>query len=98
MMGRNPSSFGLYIHIPFCHARCGYCDFVTFTGKEDQIGEYVDALCQEIRLCSTLSSKQPILGTVFFGGGTPSVLEPAHIQKVFDAIGRHFQLEDSAEA
>ena len=75
MTGKHPDPLGLYIHIPFCHARCGYCDFVTFTGKEDRIDEYVADLCSEIQLYSSPSA----ISTVFFGGGTPSVLEPRHL-------------------
>ncbi len=83
---------GLYIHIPFCHARCGYCDFVTFTGKDDQRTSYIQALSQEIDLypCSTLS-------TVFLGGGTPSVLEPQQIDVLFQKIKNHFTLDSEAE-
>src|SRR5947207_12630498 len=98
MTGKNPSPLGLYIHIPFCHARCGYCDFVTFTGKEDRIDEYVQDLCSEIALYSSeqasqqaasqehrspLAARRSLITTVFFGGGTPSVLEPVHLQKIF---------------
>lgn len=83
---------GLYIHIPFCHARCGYCDFTTFTGKESQIDAYVDALCQEIPLYPSTP-----LQTIFFGGGTPSLLEPHHAQQILTAVQKHFTLSDHAE-
>jgi len=83
------SALGLYIHIPFCHARCGYCDFVTFTHKEDQRGPYVKALCKEIEMYggSTVS-------TIFFGGGTPSVLDSSHIRSIFKTLQDyvHFKL------
>src|ERR1700680_3532881 len=97
---------GLYIHIPFCHARCGYCDFVTFTGKEDQRGKYVEALCREVKLYSENPHSPPLvkggeggfaISTIFFGGGTPSVLEPAHMASIFDSLRRHFSIDPDAE-
>ncbi len=112
----SPSSFGLYIHVPFCHARCGYCDFVTFTGKEDKINQYVGDLCEEIRLyvgadLASARTNIPVrnfgqaqglplrfnISTVFFGGGTPSVLEPRHLQEIFESIHDHFHLAQDAE-
>src|SRR5258708_22122417 len=88
---------GLYVHIPFCHARCGYCDFVTLTGKEDQIDRYVDALCDEIRLYSVQDTEHRALSTVFFGGGTPSVLEARHVEQLLNAVRDDFHLQPDAE-
>src|ERR1035437_7032645 len=112
MMEKHPEPLGLYLHIPFCHARCGYCDFVTFTGKEDKIDEYVADLCQEIALSSSPPAHDhrqndchsanrddgggPI-NTIFFGGGTPSVLEARHLQRIFEAIRHQFRLDPDAE-
>jgi oxygen-independent coproporphyrinogen-3 oxidase len=93
-MTERSNPFGLYIHIPFCHARCGYCDFVTFTGKEDQREAYVSALCKEIEL---YAPTQRTISTVFFGGGTPSVLEPAHMTSIFASLRRHFSIDPDAE-
>jgi len=93
-MGRpkRKTDTGLYLHIPFCHARCGYCDFTTFTGKENQIDRYVEALCHEIRLYPATS-----ISTVFFGGGTPSLLEPSHVAQILGTVRSQFQLDDDAE-
>jgi oxygen-independent coproporphyrinogen-3 oxidase len=93
MTGKNPDPLGLYIHIPFCHARCGYCDFVTFTGKEDRIDDYVDDLCEEIRFYPP----RIYVSTVFFGGGTPSVLDSRHVSQVLVAIRSHFAQSPDAE-
>ncbi len=98
MVPRPPSPAALYIHIPFCHARCGYCDFVTFTGKEDGIPAYVDAVCEEI----ALHAARPWLGlepfdTIFFGGGTPSVLEPEHIQTILSTVRERFEVSPEPE-
>src|SRR5271167_2866061 len=91
-MPRSPDEIGIYIHIPFCHARCGYCDFVTFTGKEDRIDQYVTDLCEEIRLYAGTS-----ITTIFFGGGTPSILESRHLQKIFSSIHQHFRVDPQTE-
>jgi len=77
---KSPSPVGLYIHIPFCHARCGYCDFVTFAGQEDRIDDYVDELCEEVRL----NSSHINISTVFFGGGTPSLLDEVQVTRILD--------------
>jgi oxygen-independent coproporphyrinogen-3 oxidase len=71
----------LYVHVPFCRLVCAYCDFVTVGGRADDIPRYVDALVAEINL-------QPPNGelrTVYFGGGTPSLLEPAQVERVLGA-------------
>jgi len=83
---------GLYLHIPFCHARCGYCDFVTFTGKEERIAGYVQALIREIALYEPCA-----IETVFFGGGTPSLLKPAQVSAIVTALRGHFRLDPNAE-
>jgi len=85
-------SLGLYIHIPFCHARCGYCDFVTFTGKEDRIEAYVNGLRDEMGLY-----RDATISTIFFGGGTPSLLESHHLQTLFQAIHDKFRVVPDAE-
>ena len=89
---RAEAPLSLYIHIPFCHARCGYCDFVTFTDKEDQRDAYIASLCREIDLYAPAR-----ISTIFFGGGTPSVLEPAHIQALFKTLRSQFTIDPSAE-
>src|SRR5437879_4020410 len=61
---------GLYLHVPFCHARCGYCDFVTFTGKEDRIDRYVSDLCQEIVMMSSPAAAPLPSSPAASGGGT----------------------------
>ncbi len=86
---------GLYLHIPFCHARCGYCDFVTFTGKEDRINTYVADVVREMALYAPRVTGD--VSTVFFGGGTPSVLEASHLKSIFDGMHRHFTIAPSAE-
>lgn len=89
------SEVALYLHIPFCAARCHYCDFFTFAGKEHLIDEYVSALCSEL---SFLSQEHDVsVKTIFFGGGTPSILEPAHFEKIFNALHKYFTIIPDAE-
>ena len=89
----------LYIHIPFCETKCPYCDFNTYAGIEPLIPEYVDALIQEARFWGdALSRPQPqAVGTVFFGGGTPSYLPPGDIARVLDEVRAAFSLATAAE-
>ncbi len=94
----------LYIHIPFCETRCSYCDFNTYAGIESVIPEYVNALIQEIGLWGGFLAQgsgaaigQPQVGTVFFGGGTPSYIPPKDIQRVLDAVRAAFVLAPDAE-
>ncbi|HET7036548.1 MAG TPA: radical SAM family heme chaperone HemW [Thermomicrobiaceae bacterium] len=88
--------FGIYVHIPFCTRICPYCDFNTYAHQEGLIPAYVDALLQEITL--TGAALGPIAAeTIFFGGGTPSLLEPDDIARVVAALRAHFRLPDDAE-
>ena len=74
----------LYIHLPFCAHRCGYCDFVTLVGRQGQHSAYVDALLAELGLeCDLLAPK---LETIFLGGGTPTFTEPAALERLLAAL------------
>ena len=86
---------GLYIHIPFCRKACHYCDFY-FSTNLRQRAQLVTALCNEIRLQQAYLPDEP-LETVYFGGGTPSLLTENELQQVFDAIYRHYSLQADAE-
>lgn len=95
---------GLYLHIPFCRSRCSYCDFNTWVGMEDLYDSYVQALCREIGSAGQLShlpvsssSARPRAATIFFGGGTPSILRPAQLGEAIRACRDTFDLPDDAE-
>jgi oxygen-independent coproporphyrinogen-3 oxidase len=76
----------LYVHLPFCSHRCGYCDFVTVTGHEGDHGGYVDALLGELELeCGLLADE---VDTVFLGGGTPTFTEPAALARLLSGLPR----------
>src|ERR1700735_1479389 len=86
--------FGLYVHVPFCITRCGYCDFNTYTPAELG-GVNPDAYLENLRSELELAASQlgsPTVQTVFVGGGTPSLLGGARIASVMDAIRDNFEL------
>ena len=96
----NPPSYeqgiGLYVHIPFCQTKCSYCDFNTYERIEDQIPNYVSALKNEIKAWSDLLS-QPVVHTIFLGGGTPSYLPVDDIKHILSTIHSNYKVQDSAE-
>lgn len=73
----------VYIHIPFCLKKCHYCDFTSFDNSFEKIEEYVNALCDEIK---TFDFRNYEIISIFFGGGTPSLLEPKFIEKILKSL------------
>jgi coproporphyrinogen III oxidase-like Fe-S oxidoreductase len=90
---------GIYVHVPFCASRCCYCDFNTYVpGGADEPAAYVRAALAEIRLARrVLGPAAPPASTVFFGGGTPTLLEPELLAALLDEIRDAFGLEPGAE-
>ncbi len=98
MGAHQPSSLGLYVHIPFCRVRCSYCDFNTYAGLEDLMPAYVDALTREMAWYGVHPWVQAaVVDTVYFGGGTPSLLPLPLWERLFDALHRHFRLAPEVE-
>lgn len=87
--------YSLYFHIPFCTHRCAYCDFNTYAGHESLIPAYVDALCNEIRFVAGSVPERLSIHTIFFGGGTPSLLSPAQFEQILQIIRTVFTLTPS---
>nr|WP_199157438.1 radical SAM family heme chaperone HemW [Pedobacter sp. ASV2] len=85
---------GIYIHIPFCKKACHYCDF-HFSTSLKYADEMVESICKEIKLKKDRISGQ--VGSIYFGGGTPSILPEASLQKIFDAINQTFSVSADAE-
>lgn len=93
----NKDKIGLYIHVPFCVKKCNYCDFCSFdTLKSDERDLYVSALCRElIHESEKLNGRK--VDTVFFGGGTPSLLNEKQFENIFSVIGKYYTRTDQAE-
>ena len=92
-MATNP--IGIYVHVPFCKRKCNYCDFCSEAAGEEKIERYTEALCEEIKSFS--NGKKIDADTVFFGGGTPSVLSGEQIEKIMLAIKESFNILADAE-
>ena len=92
--GRN--GFGVYVHVPFCASRCGYCDFNTYTATEATQEGYVEAVLAELRLADKAISPARV-DTVFVGGGTPTLLPADDLARILDAIDSTWGLADGAE-
>jgi len=93
-MGREPLS--LYLHIPFCSLKCRYCDFNSYAGLEELVEPYVGALIAEMGLWSSFARDRSV-PTVFFGGGTPSLLPIEQVERVMTALRERFALAPDAE-
>lgn len=87
---------GIYLHVPFCSHICPYCDFNTYRGMEALIPRYVDALCRDLEHSASGVAGRPV-GSVFFGGGTPSLLDGSHVAAIMDAIRSGYRLLPDAE-
>ena len=95
-------SFGFYVHVPFCTVRCGYCDFNTYTAEELGPGvsraSFAATAIEEVRLARRVLGERDVpVSTVFFGGGTPTLLGPADLGAVLDAVAGEFGLAVGAE-
>ncbi len=102
-------AFGVYVHVPFCRVRCGYCDFNTYTAPElggpdaaagASIDSYADASLAEVGLAARVlggGSQPPPVSTVFFGGGTPTLLPATDLVRVLHGIRASWGLRDGAE-
>ncbi len=95
--------FGVYLHVPFCRVRCGYCDFNTYTATElrgARQDAYADEVLREIAISRrVLAERGPLrpAQTVFFGGGTPTLLPPGDLARMLDGVREAFGLADGAE-
>ncbi len=90
-----PQPAGLYIHVPFCEQKCGYCDFYSITTLE-LMDRYVEALLTEIRLRAP-QFESMTFHTIFFGGGTPSLLSEKQLERIWEALHRHFRILETGE-
>ena len=96
----NQKPLELYVHIPFCVKKCQYCDFLSFgLGEVTAVPDvYIEALCREIGWYGQKDDyKHRSVVSIFFGGGTPSLMSEEQIQKVMTALRENFCLQDDAE-
>ncbi|MFF0910116.1 radical SAM family heme chaperone HemW [Microbacterium enclense] len=97
------TDFGVYLHVPFCRVRCGYCDFNTYTSGElrgARQDEFADTLAHEVRLAGRVmdaAGPRRMASTVFFGGGTPTLLPPGDLARMLDAVRAEFGIVEGAE-
>jgi oxygen-independent coproporphyrinogen-3 oxidase len=93
---RAESGPGLYVHVPFCAARCGYCDFATGRLSAASVERWLESLEREMAMRARSAGGRRFR-SVFFGGGTPSAISARHFQRVWAALTRHFELSPNAE-
>ena len=90
-------SLGIYIHIPFCLRKCRYFDFCSFPDKgRDTVLKYADAICRNIK-CAPKTKDEYTVDTVYFGGGTPSLMPKDGIEKILNSLREGFELSEDAE-
>lgn len=96
-MKKSKSAAGLYIHVPFCRRKCLYCDFCSYPDhSEATVGHYADRVCRELAdRAAALAGKE--IDTVYFGGGTPTLLSPAHFARLLDTVRAHYALAPDVE-
>ena len=95
---KNNNQLGIYIHIPFCVQKCVYCDFLSAPATNDVKIKYIEALKKEIELVGLNNKEKDIeVNSIFFGGGTPSCIDPELIQSVLDTVKNNFRVNEFAE-
>ncbi|GGU55404.1 radical SAM family heme chaperone HemW [Lentzea flava] len=101
LAGLGSRPFGIYVHVPFCATRCGYCDFNTYTpgelGSSASPESWLEGLRRELDLAASVLGSAPAASTVFVGGGTPSLLGASGLTDVLDAVHQSFGLAPDAE-
>ena len=92
----NNAALSVYLHVPFCSLKCSYCDFTSYAKLDELVPEFVEALCAELALWAPVAKARPV-ETVFFGGGTPSLLPLPDIDRIMSALRDNYDLADGAE-
>ena len=87
----------IYIHVPFCRTRCNYCDFNTYAGMDTWLEDYVRAVVKEIELGSSIVNDDYGVQTIYFGGGTPTLMQAGHFGMILDAIHKNYRMSPQVE-
>ncbi len=101
-MGTATAPLGIYISVPFCRAKCSFCNFASGVGSPEAVERYVGLLCAEIASVRAEAAAQggalpSAVDSIYFGGGTPSLLEPGQLERIFAALRGEFAVEADAE-
>src|SRR4029077_17080202 len=87
---------GIYIHIPFCRSHCSYCDFATGMYSAEAAERYVRTVVSEIESWAVVDPPEPV-DTIYFGGGTPSLLSPDQLETLLNAVSKRFEVAPNSE-
>ena len=95
-------SLGIYISVPFCHTKCSYCNFASDVFSKAVFQRYVDRICADIENAPEVAAKmggqiEREVGTIYLGGGTPTVLEAVQLERIFATVRRQFEVTPDAE-
>lgn len=95
-------ALGIYISVPFCRTKCSYCNFASGVFSRAVFARYVDRVCADLELVEATAARaggkfERVADSVYLGGGTPSMLEPAELERLFRAVRANFGLDDNAE-
>ena len=91
---------GIYVHVPFCKQKCKYCDFISFQNCENYFDDYFECLKKEItEKANEINSenKEILIDTIYFGGGTPSIVCEKYIEEVLNKIYEYYNVSENAE-
>lgn len=87
---------GIYIHIPFCKKKCEYCDFISYSNKDDKVEQYINTLKQEIKENAKKAEEYEI-STIYIGGGTPSYIDSNIIVEILNMVKKNYKVKPKAE-
>jgi oxygen-independent coproporphyrinogen III oxidase len=93
---------GIYISVPFCRSKCSYCNFASDVFSRAVFERYVDRVCDDLAYARKIAGEmgaclEPDVDSIYLGGGTPTVLDPTQLQRIFDAVRRQFTVQPDAE-
>ena len=88
---------GIYVHIPFCKFKCIYCDYYSLEKREEEIPQFLEMLIQEIQLTALDYHEHWVFDTIFFGGGSPSLMEPKWLEKIINSLHQSFDISKVKE-